>query len=99
MNDARIIEELGISGITICPALNEVQNKDRILVEFRQSVRTPFKFDDADRRATAGKLIGTHGEYLGSMQHRFSVYSVQDAWPEIVRRARAYQETEKDLAG
>jgi hypothetical protein len=97
MNDSRIIEELGVHGITIQPYMNGVANSDRIQVEFWQEVRTPYEFNDADRKSTSGKLIGKHGHYCGKMQHRFGVDSVQAAWPEIQRRARAYQQLEEAL--
>ena len=98
MNDARVIEELGIHGITIAPALNDTANSNRITVEFWQEVRTPFAFDTADRAKATGQLVGKHGYYCGKMSHRFAVVSIQDAWPEIQRRARAYQEMESQLA-
>lgn len=98
MNDARILEELGVHGITINPYINGAANTNRIIVEFWQEVRTPYIFDDADHKSTVGKLVGKHGHYFGKMSHRFGVKNIQDAWPEIQRRARAYQILEATLS-
>lgn len=85
MNDAKLIENLGIFGIAIARAINDTANREHITVEFRQTVRTPVN--------EQGQL----GHYVGDMHHRFGVKSVQDAWPEIVRRATAYQQLEAQL--
>lgn len=96
MHDTRILEELGISDIRICGGAH-VANSDRIMIEFKQQVNTPFIFDDADKKSTVGKLLGKTGNYCGQMNHRCFVYKIDDAWREIQRRARAYQQLEQTL--
>lgn len=85
MNDAQLITKLGIFGISIAKAINDTTNKDCITVEFKQSVKTPDVNDE--------KSI-----YFGLMNHRFNVNSVAEAWPEVVRRAEAYQTLEVQLS-
>jgi hypothetical protein len=89
MNDARIIEAYGIFEIGIARAINDTQNSNSITVEFSQTIRTRSKPDGSARSG---------GAYIGKVCHRFGVKSFQEAWPEILRRAKAYQEIEAQLA-
>ena len=97
MNDARIIESLGIYNIRIAEATNDCANSNRITVSFNQRLRVAYKVDQLDRDSALGTIVGDTGYYCGQIFHIFGVRGVAEAWPEMQRRALAYLGVEKEL--
>jgi hypothetical protein len=92
MNDAELIKELGIFDIRISEAMNGTVNTNRICIDFKQSIiGSKYKHDDKDISSIPG-LIKSEGAYIGQINHRFHIASLDNVGKKILDRAQAYKD-------